>query len=155
MDLNELMNRFRLASRELFNHHFRVLDPYNNEGWLLEERFGQIEAVLFEQLVIYPAKLPIVALGIHQPSIRVALRHGKFAPIMINRAVDSGYWDFPINEVTEDAQLSFVRFFDWDALAIRDNQYVRVTIDAWPSHQEATGKHALIEAQYVVFRRAA
>ncbi len=152
MDLDELMNRFRVASREIFNHYFRVLDPYNNDGWLLDERFGQVEAVLFEQLVTQPAKLPSVALGIHQPSIRVALRHGKFASIMINREIDSGYWDFPINEVTEDAQLSFLRFFDWDELAIRDNQYVRVIIDAWPSHPEAAGKHALIEAQYVVFR---
>jgi len=155
MDLDELMNRFRLASRELFNHHFRVLDPYNNDGWLLEERFGQVEAVLFEQLVAQPAKLPSVALGIHQLSIRVALRHGKFAPIMINREIASGYWDFPIEEVTEDAQLSFVRFFDWDQLAIRDNQYVRVIIDTWPPHPETAGKHALVEAQYVAFRSEA
>jgi hypothetical protein len=153
MDIDELMNRFRCASRELFNHYFRVLDPYNNNGWL-EERFSEVEAVLFEQLVAAPAALPRAAWRTHRPAIRVALRHGDFAPIMVNRETDSGYWDFPINEVTKDAQLSFVRFFDWDLLAVRDNQYVRVVIDAWPQHPEAAGKHALVEAQYVVFRGA-
>jgi hypothetical protein len=154
MVLDDLMSRFRYASRELFNHHFRVPDPYNNDGWLLEGRFSQVEAVLFEQLVAAPAALPSVTWGTHQPAIHVGLRHGDFAPIMVNRETDSGYWDFPIKEVTRDAQLSFVRFFDWDLLAVRDNQYVRVVIDAWPQHPEGAGKHALIEAQYVVFRGA-
>ena len=154
MEFDEQMNRFRCASRELFNHYFRVLDPYNNDGWLLEERFSLVEAALFEQLVAACVALPSVPWGTHQPAIRVALRHGDFAPIMVNRDIDSGYWDFPIKELTKDAQLSFVRFFDWDLLAVRDNQYVRVVVDAWPQHPEVVGKHALVEAQYVVFRAA-
>jgi hypothetical protein len=154
MLLDESMNRFRIASRELFNHFFRVDDPYNNDGWLFEERFCHVEAVLFEQLVVAPSSLPSVTYGTHQPAICVVLRHSDFAPIMINREVDSGYWDHPLGEVTKEAQLSFVRFFDWDLLAIRDNQYVRVNIDAWPAHPEAVGKHALVEAQYVVFHQA-
>lgn len=154
MTLDESMNRFRVASRELFNHFFLVADAYNNDGWLLEERFCRVEAVLFEQLVSEPCALPSVSYGAHQPAIRVLLRHSDFAPIMINREVDSGYWDHPLGEVTRDAQLSFVRFFDWDLLAVRDNKYVRVNIDAWPAHPEAVGKHALIEAQCVVFHGA-
>jgi hypothetical protein len=73
---------------------------------------------------------------------------------MINREVDTGYWDHPIVEITKDAQLSFVRFFDWDVLAVRDYQYVRIRIDAWPAHPEIIGKHALIEARSVAFDQA-
>jgi hypothetical protein len=70
---------------------------------------------------------------------------------MLNREVNSGYWDFPIREVTRDARLLFFRFFDWDVLAYRDNRYVLVQIDSWPSHPEAVGKQALVEARYVHF----
>src|ERR1700719_579447 len=71
MTLDERMNRFRLASRELFNHFFHIpaatgaasaLPPgtssaYNDEAWNAEERFSEVEAVLFEKLVIEPAQL--------------------------------------------------------------------------------------------------
>lgn len=154
MILDESMNRFRIASRELFNHFFRVIDPHNNGGWLFEERFCQVEAALFEQLVATPCSLPKVTYGAHQPAIRVLLRTSEFAPIMINREVDSGYWDHPLREITKDARLSFVRFFDWDLLGIRDNQYVRVMVDALPAHPEIVGKHALIEARHIVFNQA-
>lgn len=154
LHLDDSMNCFRVASRELFNQFFRIADPHNNDAWLLEERFSQVEAELFEQLVAAAHSMKSERYGAHQPGIRVALRHGEFAPIMINREVDTGYWDYPLHQVTRDAQLSFVRFFDWDLLATRDNQYVRVRIDAWPAHPETVGKHALVEAQHVVFEEA-
>jgi hypothetical protein len=72
--------------------------------------------VLFDQLVAAPGSLPFGAYGTHQPNILVLLRGLDFAPIMINREVDTEYWDHPIVEITKDAQLSFVRFFDWDVL---------------------------------------
>ena len=71
---------------------------------------------------------------------------------MINRDTDSGYWDFPVQSMTKSGRLSFIRFFDWDLLAIRDNQYVHARIDEWPDHPECVGKHVLIETQYVVFQ---
>jgi len=36
VDLDELINRFRLAGRELFNQFFRIPQPYENNGWLLD-----------------------------------------------------------------------------------------------------------------------
>jgi len=98
---------------------------------------------------VQPGKLPPVEYG-GVTTILVGLR-SEFAPIMLNRAVDSGYWDHPIREVTRDAQMVFVCFFDWDQLDVRDNRYVRVLVQAWPSKSEAIGKHALIESQYVRF----
>ena len=151
MDLDELMSRFRIASRELFNHFFRVSDPYNNDGWSHEERFSEVEALLFKKLVLEPADLADLKYGLPHPSIRVILRRSEFAPIMINREIAGGYWDFPLREVTKDARLIFITFFDWDQLDVRDNRYVRIRIDHWATQPTAEGKHALIDSQYVSF----
>lgn len=154
INVDEMMNRFRLASREVFNHFFRVPDGYDNDGWLFEERFSHVQVILFQKLVTEPASLSNVRYGDLQPEILVELRGGDSAPIMINREVDSGYWDYPLKVVTKDARLLFVNFFDWDQLDYRDNRYVRLQIDHWPSYPEAAGKHALIESHYVRFTKA-
>ena len=41
---------------------------------------------------------------------------------MINRNIDSGYWDYPVDAVGSDADLRFVSFFDWDCLTVRDGR---------------------------------
>jgi len=151
MTIDDSISQFRLASRELFNTYFRIADPYNDDGWALAERFSEVESALFDQLVAAVVSTSFGSYGTHQPNIQVILRGVEFAPIMINREVDTGYWDHPIVEITKDAQLSFVRFFDWDVLAVRDYQYVRVRIDAWSAYPEVMGKHALIEARLVAF----
>jgi hypothetical protein len=125
MTIDDSISQFRLASRELFNTYFRIADPYNDDGWALAERFSQVKSVLFDQLVAAQVSLALGSYGTHQPDILVILRGVDFAPVMINREVDTGYWDNPTVEITKDAQLSFVRFFDWDVLAVRDYQYVR------------------------------
>jgi len=149
--LNELMTQFRLASREIFNHFFHLSNRYENDGWLLVVRFCDVEDVLFQKLVTEPASRENVRYGGIQSGIRVELSTSEPVPVMMNREVDSGYWDHPLKKVTKEAGLAFVRFFDWDQLDYRDNRYVRVQVLRWPSHQEAIGKHALIESQYVKF----
>jgi hypothetical protein len=151
MDLDATMSEFRLASRELFNRHFRVANPYENGGWTLEERFTALQTVLFEMLVARPSELPLERYGLPQPRVSVSLRLGDFAPLMINRGIDSGYWDHPIREIDREAALRFVSFFDWDQLGVRDNMYVRVVIISWPRASELEGKHALIGANYVQY----
>ncbi len=151
MELDALLNRFRVASRELFNGYFRVDNPYKDpEAWALEERHGEIEALLFEKMVLEPADLPRIEYGLLHPNIQVQLR-SDFAPIMFNREINSGYWDHPLKEVTNDAKLVFVSFFDWDDLDYRDNRYVRVIVKEWAAHPEMANKHALLEIQYALF----
>jgi hypothetical protein len=167
MTLDEMMNRFRVASRELFNHFFRVSGATGEVGappiapgaagsdaWDLVDRFSHVQEVLFENLVCEPAKLTHLAYGTLQPEILVELR-SDFCSIMLNREINSGYWDFPLREVSRDARLFFITFFDWDNLDYRDNRYVRVQVADWPSHPEAVGKDALIESHYVHFVLAA
>ena len=143
----------------MFNHFFHVSGATGQssgaspdapaadggEAWDLEVRFSHVEEVLFEKLVCEPARLTHAPYGSLQSEILVEL-NSDVCPIMLNREVNSDYWDFPIREVTRDARLLFFRFFDWDVLAYRDNRYVLVQIDSWPSHPEAVGKQDLVEA---------
>ena len=149
--IDERMKQFRLASRELFNHYFCVPEPYDNDGWILEERFSDVQVLLFEKLVLEPEDLPAIAYGSVQNKLLVELTNSESAPIMINRDIDSGYWDYPIKEFTKDTRLLFISFFDWDQLNYRDNRYVRVQIDRCVTHPDIVGKHALVESQYVRF----
>jgi hypothetical protein len=154
LDINLAMMRFRLASRELFNNYFRT-GGRDEEAWKAQERFGTLEEHLFDALVALPAGLSRSTYGMLQPGISCRLTGSNFAPWMLNRAEDSGYWDHPQNQVTDDAVLSFVAFFDWDSLDLIDWRYVRVLVRDWPSHPELVGKHALIETIYVRFERTA
>jgi hypothetical protein len=151
MGMDESMKRFRLASRELYNNFFHVLEPYHNDGWLFEERFSAVQILLFEKLVSEPEGLSGTEYGDVQNEIVVKLAGYDSVPIMINREVNSGYWDHPIREVINEARLLFINFFDWDQLDYRDNRYVRVQIDSWESHPDTAGKHALIESHHVQF----
>lgn len=154
MSFDNTMKSFRLASRELFNHYFHVSDPWKNSdlAWVAEGRFSEVETVLFQKLVAEPASLPHVAYKHAQPSIRVELAEKTDrAPIMLNRETKSGYWDHPVKEVNREVGMLFIQFFDWDVLSYRDNKFVRVQIESWPSHKDLVGKHALIENQYVRF----
>jgi hypothetical protein len=153
VELDGAMNRFRVASRELFNNYFRVPDPYNNGGWEWEERYSVVEEILFQKLVVEPGSLKRVPYRDLQPEVGVELRGSDFAPLMINRGVDTGYWDDPTTEITKDARLLFLCFFDWDQLSYRDNRYVRVQIQRWDAHETLVGRQALIESQYVRFLR--
>jgi len=152
VELDECMNQFRIASRELFNHFFRVADPHGSkQAWPQEERFRDLQSLLFQKLVAEPLSLDILEYGYPWPDILVEPRYDGAVPIMLNRDVDSGYWDYPLKEINKDSRLVFVSFFDWDQLDYRDNRYVRVRVDYSSGNADIIGKHALIESQYVRF----
>jgi hypothetical protein len=155
VDIDEAMKRFRHAGRELFNNFFRMNDPYkDHESWVLEDRFREIQVLLFQKLVLEPARVPGAEYGQLQPLIEVRIRLGDETTALVNRGVDSGYWDYPMEKISADAKLLFLSFFDWDVLDYRDNQYVRVLITDWPSQPGAIGKHALVEARSMQFYKA-
>jgi hypothetical protein len=153
MSLNDYVNRFRTASRELFNHYFRLDDPYTEEdAWNVVERFSDVQELLFQKLVSEPASLTVTPYGKVQTEIVVKpIAIGASVPWLLNREMNSGYWDGQPRQVAHEARLHFISFFDWDEMGIRDNRYVRVIIESWPSHSELAGKHALVEAHYVRF----
>lgn len=149
MDIDALMKRFRLASRDLFNHHFHR-SVCNGDPLDSSERFGEVEQSLFRAMVTWPAGLTEVEYSELQPEIRVTSCTGRGAPCFVSRR--DGVWDektFP-----ELAQLTFERFFDWEELALRDNLYVRGEVVEWPGRTDWAGLPILVESQYVRFVRA-
>jgi len=163
LTLHQSISRFRVASRELFNNYFRTPLGSSND-FQLEEAFAAVEQLLFEKLVLEPWTIPNVTNGYKfgpYPSIRVQVRMPKgatdevqqfrSAPMKINRQIYSGYWDHPLNVVTNEATLLFICFFDFDQLSYRDNRYVRVMITEWKSHPAVVGKEALIESSLVEY----
>lgn len=150
MEIDEAMIKFRIASREVFNNYFRVFGP-REQALAMADRFSDIEALLFERLVLEPLEFPIVRYGGVQSNIRVKIRFGKHGTIMLNREINSGYWDHPVKEFTTDVELLFVSFFDFDPIVCCDNQYVMVQVHSWPQHEDLIGKRALVEAAYMSY----
>ncbi len=165
MELNECMNRFRLANRELFNHYFKVPREPSNYKYEFYDGFNAVQEILFQTLVLEPCAIPTMdekyryGIGAH-PSIRVQLPNPNaadnvigseplFAPIMLNRHLDSGYWDYSVDRFTNDATLLLIDYFDWESMYSRDNSLVRVQVSDWPQYPETVGKQGLVESYLV------
>lgn len=151
--LNIQMEQFRLASRELFNHYFLPL--YRLEegvSWDVSEGYARIRSLLFQTIVANRIGVILSEYGEVQKSIRVLLREGlEQAPALINRELNSGYWDHQIDRIDDSAIVRYEGFFDWEESGQMDNRYVRVFIESWPLHPEIRGKRALIDWMYVRF----
>ena len=155
-NIDEQMNKFRIASRELFNNFFRIDDPYKSDrqqlAWLNVERFEEVQAMLFQELVTEPLSIDAVRYGLLQKNIWVVSRDNCDTPVMINRDMDkpSGYWDYPLKIVKGEFRLLFSSFFDWeDQLDYRDNRYICALVDHSAAHPDIVGRYALIEWHYV------
>jgi len=153
--MDEFMNAFRLASRELFNNYF--LKAYlADEDEEFFEQFQIIEEHLFAALVSTRAEIAQTRYGAPQEDIVVVAQlDSKWGiPIMLNRDTDSGYWDHDIDKTVPGCTFTFMRFFDWDQRSYADNRYVRVIVREWPGNDSLVGKQALIETHYVTYRKA-
>jgi hypothetical protein len=156
MNIDDLINKFRIASRELFNNYFRIEYPWEKENqeeaWYRQQRYAEVEKMLWQQLVLDMAEIdgPGYEATEAHPKIRLRIK-SELGPIMLNREFHSGYWDYPVKEVTDKAVFGLIGFFDFDNLSIRDNQYARAKVLDWPAHPETIGKHALLDANNVVY----
>jgi len=155
INMDVMMSSFRLASRDLFNNYFHKLmvekRENGNEKFPIHENFVKVQNILFDTLVLNPAMIGNISYGDLQPNIRVELRYGSHAPVLINRELRSGYWDHPIKEINDSANMLFMSFFDWNKDDFIDNQYVVAQIDNWFEYPSMKGKCVLIENRYVKF----
>jgi hypothetical protein len=154
LTIDTLVNKFRIASRELFNNYF-LEHLQVNDDVEFDEHFSFVEEHLFRALVTLRAGIPDVTYGCVQPSIVVSANSQNVCgiPIMLNRDIDSGYWDHDIDTAMPGCTFTFLHFFDWDEKSYRDNRYVRAVIREWPGNASLVGKHALIETQYVSYSK--
>lgn len=155
MLLDACMDEFICASRGLFNTYFREASPWEDphRAWDRRDLYKLVEAPLFRTLVTVRCELPEVPYGSPQVSIGVCGRHDNELPAMINRGIDSGYWDFPLELLPLGVRLHFLSFFDWANIERMDHGYVRAIIDTSNDIPELLGKHCLIKTHDVRFER--
>jgi hypothetical protein len=155
-DLDARVRKFRIASRELFNTYFAIPEPWKDtdKAWQSMDYFVEIEAAMFNYMVLAPENMALIRYGQTHPGIDVGAKPGILAlPAMINRDISSGYWDFALPELPPDVSLNFVSFFDWSDLDLRDNEFVKVIVRASPSSPDIVGKQALVRPINVIFSK--
>lgn len=151
--LYDRMNRFLIASRDLFNTQFRMEAPYvgKNAASDLRDDCLLVEQALFRVIVGAPSEGEAPGYGETQHWIRVIPSGSPSPPIMLNRELSSGHWDYPLDKIDATDDLRFVRYFDWSDIERRDNRYVMVLVAGSASHPEIVGKLGLIESHQVTY----
>lgn len=144
--IDKILFDFRVTDCELFNRHFRIEDPWNNQeaAWECLERFNDFEIFLFKKLVSEALGIENEQYGKPQRNILAKLN----APlsVLINREIDSGYWDHSAKELPQFSEIHFISFFDWDAISIRENRFIRAIISSCPLNPSLAGKQVLIDS---------
>jgi hypothetical protein len=149
-DITDLVQKHRECSRHVWNTYFWPQAEVEND-WDLRDRFEDINVKLFSSLVLWPLERegqeptpsywhPL------QPLRFMRVVPNNLCSILINREIESGYWDHPITEVTEsDIDMRFIHYFDWSPIGHRDFEYIRVLIISSARRPELNGRHALVK----------
>jgi hypothetical protein len=152
-NVTEVFDHYRMSARSVWNTAFWPDAEFRN--WDSVERFGEIERILFDELVLVKLNRTFPADRLFSepiPFFRV-VPSSALARIMIQQPrpnAPTGYWDDPVDRVPQNrAEMHFLAFFDWNALDYRDLQYYRVSIAAFDEQPHLVGREALIERQYV------
>ena len=144
------MQRFRHASRDLWNHYFFPAGAGVSGD--MRCSFDEVQEALFRGLVLHPASLPDAPYGFLNSRILVSVAGDFDAPAMINRDIDSGYWDYPVQRLESGSRIGLCVVLRLERGHFLDHQYVRVQI-LGHSTRELIGKSALLEVQYVLSQR--
>ena len=107
-----MMNDFQECVRHLWNTYF--LRGVKGNDWDLCDRFNDIEIELFRALVLRPlnredAPLKPAHWMPQEPLSFLSLTVTNRSNIHINRGVDTGYWDDPVDAIwKEELDLRFI-----------------------------------------------
>ncbi|QGM98389.1 hypothetical protein [Methylocystis parvus] len=155
-NLDIRMRLFRSLSREVFNIAFYVDNPWSNTklAWNINEYFTELERHMFNYIVLEPLDFQIIPYGRVNHEIEViGASYLDSIPALLNRDIESGYWDYPIKEIPSDAKCKFISFFDWSDIDLKDYEFVKITIITCKSLPEIVGKHALVAPRNIIFVR--
>lgn len=160
-DVTPSFHAYREGVRHLWNMQFLSVMHTVPDKWMLHDIFNDVCASLFAALVLEPLRVAVAddALGALPPGRAAAPRpmlqfhvmpSGPRAPIHINRDLPrSGYWDHPpLMLLPGEADLRFVRWFDFDQLGFRDFRYYEVHIVSSSVYADIPGRAALIDCEY-------
>lgn len=155
-DVSSIFDHYRISARAIWNTAFWPDAEFRN--WDSVDQFDEIQRILFCELVL--AKLgrewpTLDVFRISVPFLRVVPSIDP-APIMIqNPRPDkpTGYWDHPLNRISPgEAEMHFLRYFDWNRLDYADFRYYLVKIARFDTKPELAGRQALIDRQHASVR---
>lgn len=123
----------------------------------LEEEFCEIEQLLFNSIVLYQIGGEVSDLDRLDDHMNKAPRvlqrfrivpRGHSMPVLINREMTSGYWDYPITELQRnEAEIGFVHYFDFSGIDMpRRYEYLRGRVLDCTKRPEIVGKDILVSA---------
>lgn len=156
-DVTTLFETYRECARHLRNTYFSTRD---NEDWDIIEDFDAVATVLLERLVLVQLADKSCCCGCVSPEIQNTIKDNRIKlvpasdriPVMISRdSTRSGnrYWDHPITQLeTDDAEIAFQEYFDWDQFGLIDFRYYFGTIISSTKYPEIIGHQVLIETIY-------
>jgi hypothetical protein len=160
-DVTPSFHAYREGVRHLWNTQFLSVVRTATDKWMLRDIFDDVCASLFAALVLEPLRVAVAENAVGAlPAGRAAaprpmlqfhvMPAGPRAPIHINRDLPrGGYWDHPPTMLLPgEADLRFVRWFDFDPLGFRDFRYYEVHIVSSSVHAEISGRVALIECEH-------
>jgi hypothetical protein len=150
-DVTARFDEYRECVRHLWNVHFRPDAELNND-WDLRDSFDRLAVELFRVLVLrkigrMDAELAPDYFYPRVPLMFFRLEFPERTDIMINRGIDTGYWDDPLRMASsDDLDVRFVQFHDWSLLEYRDFAHYRGRIVGSRSHSHVIGRDILIPA---------
>lgn len=158
-DVTQILNEYRECVRNLWNTYFIKHIPSEAEGaWDVFDEYDDICTMLFSSLVLRTLdretyKKAQAYTRIPEPLffLRVVPIIETGVPININRDKhSSGYWDYPISIIKSDeVDMRFIDFFDFDLLGFRDFQYCRVRIVGSNLNADLVGRDALLFCNHI------
>src|SRR5690348_10143571 len=152
-DISAVFDHYRVSARAIWNNAF--WPDADLRDWDSVEQFGEIQRILFSELVLRKVAREWPAQDIFQNAIPFFhVVPSCNAPIMIRNprsAKETGYWDHPLNRVKPgEAELHFIAYFDWNHMDYVDLRSYRVKIARFDGHSEVDGRDALIDREHAV-----
>ena len=122
------------------------------DDWNVQDQYANIASQLFGVFVLRSIGYNNVELpkeyetGVEPLSCLYVVPSGDEASIFINRSTPpGGYWDEIVRSVmVGEAEMKFVRYFDFDVMGIRDLEYYLVRITSFDKHPHLIGRNALM-----------
>jgi len=148
-EVTDLFNTYRECCRNLWNTRFLPTKP----DWDQSDRFQDITVILFSSLIAAPLRAEKNLLSPDYVASPNLLSEFHVIPVSesgvsinINREKErSGYWDYPLQQIRPgEADLRYLKYFDFDMLGFRDFSYYQVRVVASNKYPDIVGRDALI-----------
>lgn len=149
-DITPLIHQYRECIRHLWNTYFWQ-DVLTIENADLTDEFDDIASKLFSALVLNKIGVEGVELAPSYWGPKKALNFLQVQvpmscnSVMVNREMDSGYWDLTITEEElRQTTMIFLHFFDFDSYGFREWGYYLAEIEKSDLRPELVGRTALV-----------